>query len=155
MVSPELLRRYPFFAFLNDAQLKAIAMISEEAFYDKGEIIFRENEPAEFFHLLLEGCVDLYFTVDTAYAPDLSREFLVGEINPGEPFGISALIEPYILTSTARAAAPSRVLKVQAAALRALCDQDRQVGYALIRHAAKVAVERLHFTRVQLVAARA
>jgi len=85
MVSPELLRRYPFFAFLDDA----------------------------------------------------------------------CQIEPYRLTSTARAATPCRVLKIDAAALRALCDGNRDAGYALMRHAAKAAIERLHFTRVQLAAARA
>jgi len=30
MISPELLRRFPFFNFMNDAQLKAVAMIAEE-----------------------------------------------------------------------------------------------------------------------------
>ena len=155
MVSPELLRRYPFFAFLDDACQKAIAMLAEEVSYDRGEVIFRENQPAEAFHLLLEGCVDLYYTVEVEYGPQPRREFLVGEINPGEPFGISALIEPYRLTSTARAATPCRVLKIDAAELRALCDENRDAGYALMRHAAKAAVERLHFTRVQLAAARA
>ena len=30
MVSPELLRRYPFFALLDDDQLQAVAMITQE-----------------------------------------------------------------------------------------------------------------------------
>jgi hypothetical protein len=30
MVSPELLRRFPFFGFMNEKQLKAVAMIADE-----------------------------------------------------------------------------------------------------------------------------
>ncbi len=43
MISPELLRRYPFFGFLGDAQLKAIAMIAEESTYEKDQPIFEAN----------------------------------------------------------------------------------------------------------------
>jgi CRP/FNR family cyclic AMP-dependent transcriptional regulator len=154
MISPELLRRYPFFAFLDDAHQKAIAMITEEVTYANRETIFRENQPASALYLLVEGNVDLYFTVEEEYRPESRKEFLVGEINPGEPFAISALIEPYVLTATARAASPCRVLKVDAAALRALCEVDCRLGYTLMKHAAKAALERLHFTRVQLAAAR-
>ena len=154
MISPELLRRYPFFAQLDDAHQKAIAMITQELTYANREIICKEGQPAAFLCLLVEGSVDLFFTVEEEYRPDLRKEFPVGEINPGEPFAISALIDPYVLTSSARAAAPCRVLKIDAAALRALCEVDCRLGYTLMRHAAKAALERLHSTRVQLAAAR-
>lgn len=154
MVSPEVLRRYPFFAWLDDAHQKAIAMITEEVAYERGALIFQEGKPADALYLLMEGSVDLFFAVEEEYRPESRKEFLVGEINPGEPFAISALIEPYVLTSSARAARPCRALKVEAAALRALCEVDCRLGYLLMRQAAKAALERLHFTRVQLAAAR-
>ncbi len=151
MISPELLRRYPFFCCLDEAQQKAIAMISEEVNYDKGKTLFEEGQPVHALHLLLEGSVDLYYTG----SGDHHDQFLVGEINPGEPFGISALIEPYTFTATARVAAPSRILKIEAAGLRALCEVDCKMGYALMRQIAKIALERLHYTRLQLAAAHA
>ncbi|MCC7353464.1 MAG: cyclic nucleotide-binding domain-containing protein [Anaerolineae bacterium] len=154
MISPELLRRYPFFALLDDPHQKAIAMITDEVSFANREVIFKENQPAQALYLLLEGSIDLYFTVEEEYRPELRKEFVVGEINPGEPFAISALIEPYVLTSSARAANASRVLKIDAAALRALCEVDCRLGYTLMKHAAKAALERLHFTHVQLAAAR-
>jgi CRP-like cAMP-binding protein len=151
MVSPELLRRYPFFCCLDETQQKAIAMIAQEIECEKGKTLFEEGQPVESLHLLLEGSVDLYY----AGRGDHHDQFLVGEISPGEPFGISALIEPYTLTATARAASPCRVLKIDSAALRALCEVDCQMGYALMQQIAKIAQERLHYTRVQLAAARA
>jgi len=50
MISPELLRRYPFFSQLTDRNLKAIAMISEEYEVKAGSILFEEKQPAESFY---------------------------------------------------------------------------------------------------------
>jgi CRP-like cAMP-binding protein len=153
MVSPELLRQYPFFGRLSEAQLREIAMIAEEETLQSGQVIFREGDPAETLYLLLEGCVDLYFTLAGEKQASVEKGIPVGEINPGEPFGISALIEPHLLTATARATSPSRVLKIDGAALRALLKKDRQMAYQLTHQAAKAAIERLHATRIQLAAA--
>ena len=155
MISPELLRRYPFFSFLDAAQQKAIAMIAEEVSCESGATIFEEGRPAEALYLLLEGGVDLSFTPRSENGAPLHEKILVGEINPGEPFGISALIEPHLLTATAHASRTCRLLKIEGAALRALCEVDCRLGYALMRQVAKAALERLHFTRIQLAAVRA
>ncbi len=149
MVSPEVLRRYPFFCCLNEEQQKAIAMVTEELSVAAGKELFLEGHPVEALYLLIEGSVDLFYA-----AGDSHDQLLVGEINPGEPFAISALIEPYTFTATARVAAPSRVLRVDAKALRALCEVDCRMGYLLMKQVAAMAVERLHFARVQLAAAR-
>ena len=154
MISPELLRRYPFFGLLYDDQLKKIAMISEDESHDQGYTIFHEGKPAEALFLLISGSVDLYYLVEEEYHPELNKEFFVGEINPGEPFGISTLIEPHILTSTARAAEPVRLIRIDGAALHQLCDGDPRLSCVLTQQAARVAIERLAFTRVQLAAAQ-
>ena len=62
MVSPELLRRYPYFGQLNDDQLKAIAMIAEEKTYPKGVLLVKENCSASKLMLLVEGDVDLIYS---------------------------------------------------------------------------------------------
>ncbi len=150
MVSPELLRRYPFFCCLDEAQQKAIALITKEVLYDRGRVIFEEGQPADVLYVLLEGCVDLYYTA----SGDHHDQLLVAEIDVGEPFSISALIEPHVLTATAQARTTSRVIEIKGAALRALCEVDNKLGYAIMRQAAKSAMDRLHYTRVQLAAAR-
>jgi CRP/FNR family cyclic AMP-dependent transcriptional regulator len=150
MISPEILRRYPFFCCLSEEQQKAIAMVTEEMRVDAGKELFLEGQPVEALYLLMEGSVDLYY----AASGDPKDQFLVGEINLGEPFAISAMIEPYTFTATARVAAPSRVLRIDGKALRALCEVDCRMGYALIKQVAAMALERLHFARVQLAAAR-
>ncbi len=154
MISPELLRRYPFFGGLDDGQLKALAMIADEGDYQTGATLFENDQPAGALYLLLTGSVELHYVVTDRTEPSLRREFYVSDINPGEIVGISALVEPYRFTAMARVVSPSRLLKLDAEALRALCDADPAMAAIFMRRIAKVAMERLHDTRVQLVAAR-
>jgi CRP-like cAMP-binding protein len=155
MISPELLRRYPFFGLLTDAQLKAIAMIAQEENISSGTQIFNEGNKADTFYLLLQGSVDLFYTVDTEGVLDFNKEFLVGEINPGEAFGISALVEPYIFSATAKADQNLRFIAIDAVALRALLEKDSKMSCVVMYQVAKVFAERLQSTRIQLAAARA
>jgi CRP-like cAMP-binding protein len=152
MVSPELLRRYPFFALLNDEQLKAIALIAEEKSYPKGTLLVKENTAATRLALLLEGDIDLIFSGGGEGAIVNS---LVGSIAPGEAYGVSSLIEPYKYTATARATMPVKVIEIDGTALRALVEVDRNLGYVMMRNVAIAVLERLRYTQVELAAARA
>ena len=148
MVSPELLRRYPFFSMLNDEQLKAIAMIAQEKTYPKDTLLVKENCPANVLMLLLDGDVDLIYSGGGEGA---ICNALVGSIAPG----ISSLIEPYTFISSARCTMPVRVVEIEGAALRALMAVDQKLGYALMCNTAAAVLERLKYTQVELAAARA
>lgn len=153
MISPELLRRYPFFSFLDDSHLKAVAMIAEEETHQTGTDILKSGDPADAFYLLMRGSVDLYYVVHEEFHPDKKKEFLMGEINPEEPLGISAVIEPYHYTATARASIPVTVIKIDGQALRDLMDNDQKLGCGLLRQIAKATMQRLEYTRTLLAAA--
>ena len=152
MISPELLRRYPFFALLTDEQLKAIAIISNETSYPKETLLLKENTTANKLILLLEGDVDLIFSGGGEGA---ISNALVGSIAPGEMLGVSSLIEPYTYISSARATVPVKVVEIDGAAVRALMQVDKLLGYALMRNVAAAVLERLKYTQVELAAARA
>jgi CRP-like cAMP-binding protein len=81
---------------------------------------------------------------------DLFKEYTVGHVRQEEIVGISALVEPYHLTATARVAEASRLIKIDAPTLRQLCRDDPHLGYRLMSAMAKTALERLHSTRQQL-----
>ncbi len=152
MVPPELLSRYPFFSFFKPAQLKKIAQAAKEASYERGDVLFRENDPADTFYILLKGSVELYFAVEVEYHPELRKEFKFRVIYPGESFGISAFIEPHILTSSARAVEPCQVIRVEAAPVLEMCRRDEKLAYALIYQVARAAIDRLNAARLQLAA---
>ncbi len=153
MISPESLRRYPFFGGLTQAQLASIAMIATQETYPAGATVFEKGMPADTLFFLEEGSIDLYYPAKGKDPSKFPQGILVSEINPGEPFSISALIEPYVIISTARAAKTSRVIKIEAKALRARFKNDRHMAYLLTQQAARVVSERLDATRVQLAAA--
>ena len=155
MISPEPLRRYPFFSQLNERHLKAIAMISEEGEVKAGTILFEENQPSRSFYFLIDGSIDLISVVEEGFKSKTRKEFNVGEINPQEVFGISSIIEPYLLHATGKAAKDCRFITIDAKALLALMEMDCEMGYIFMRHVAKSATERMIATRVQLAAARA
>ncbi len=152
MVSLGLLQRFPFFSFMNEKQLKAIAMIAEELSLEPGDVLVEANMPADAFYFVTRGNLPYYMVVTSEHIPDYRREYFVGYINPEEIFGISALLEPYRYTATMRADKPCKVIKIDAPALRALCEVDSQLSVGLMRAVAIAAMERLQMTRVLLVA---
>jgi CRP-like cAMP-binding protein len=153
MISPELLRRYPFFGPFNDAQLKEFAMLADEISAEVGEELFQECDTANHLYLLLEGGVDLYYKSEEEYHPKDSKEFAVGEINPGEVFAISAVINPYMLNATARCSRACKLVKIDGKALREKFEEDPRLGYITMHQVTKSIMERLAYTRVQLAAA--
>jgi CRP/FNR family transcriptional regulator len=153
MISPEILRRYPFFGTLSDQQLKSLAMIGEELTFEKDTVICEEGQPANAFYLLLEGGVSLYYKSEEEFYPKTRKDFLVGEINPGEVFAISILVEPYKYTATVKAEQKSRVIKFDAGEINRLIEKDPRLYCILMREIAKAAMERLAYARVQLAAA--
>jgi CRP-like cAMP-binding protein len=155
MISPELLRRYPFFGYLSDSQLKSIAMLSDEVSYQDGETLFNIDEPANVLFFLMEGSVDLHYVVIDRDDPHRSRDVYVGLVNTGEPLGISALIEPYRYTAAAVASNACRLLRIDAVGLRAMCTANADLAAILMRHTARAAMSRLDETRLQLAASRA
>jgi len=163
MISPELLRRYPFFGPLNEKQRKAIAMVADEIQMKEKQVVFEECQAADALYLLIEGDIDLTLLIEgdidltykseEKFHPKKTKVFSVGEINPQEVFAISALIEPYEYNATATVTKDGRAIKIDAKALRELIEQDVQLGYILMHQIAKTAMERLAYTRVQLAAA--
>lgn len=153
MISPEMLRRYPFFAFLNHEQLREVAMIAQEKVVGAGMTLFASGEPASALFLLREGNVELHYTVIDARRMEKQQDFLVGMINPGEVFGISALIRPHQYTTSALTGEASQIMQFDAVALRELCEQDLQLTAEWQRQIAEATMERLQSTRIQLLAA--
>ena len=153
MVSPEMLRRYPFFSFMNHVQLHEVSMITEEKNLEAGAVLFASGEPANALYLLREGGVELHCIVTDERGMEREQDFLVGMVNPGEMIGISALIRPYQYTTGALTSETSQLLEFDAVELRALCEKDTVLTAELQRHIAEVTLERLNQTRVQLLAA--
>ncbi|RMF32495.1 MAG: cyclic nucleotide-binding domain-containing protein [Chloroflexi bacterium] len=147
MVSPEILKRFPLCAGLDEEALRRLAAIAEEVSFPRGTLIFAEGEPADALYLLLDGWVDILINLDASG----DRRGPVMILSPGELFGWSALVEPYIYTASALCAGPVSAIKFPGSALRRLCETDPRLGWVLITRVSRVIVSRLRATRAQVV----
>ncbi len=146
MLTTNLLRTLHFFDGLDEGQLQSVAAVTEVIWCGSGTVLFEEGLPINALYLLIEGGVDLYYST----SGDPRDQRLICEIDIGEPFGISALIEPHALTATAETSRPSRILKMDADGLRGQFEKDPRLGYRFMSQLAHTAMMRLHFARMHL-----
>lgn len=99
-----LLATAPLFTGLTNAQLEALAAIAVDKTYDRGQMIFFENSPAEGFYIVGKGKVKIYKS-----APD-GREAVLHVFGPGEPFGEVAVFQGGTFPAHAIAVEASRLI---------------------------------------------
>jgi len=73
MVSLELLRRFSFFSFMDDKELKAVATIAQELLPKANDVLIESGKPANALFLLIEGHLPYYKVVTTEHMPDYRR----------------------------------------------------------------------------------
>jgi CRP-like cAMP-binding protein len=141
----ELIAHAPVFAGLGSEDLTLIAGCAQNVGFDDGELLFREGEPADSFYVVRRGRVSLEL-----HTP-VRGGLVIDTIEPGEVVGWSWLFEPYVWHFDARAAGPLRAIAFDGACLRGKCDDDKELGYELMKRFAQVMIDRLQHARVRLL----
>ena len=93
----------PLLQCLNARERKLLAPICRAVAYEKGEVIFREGEPAADLCFVVIGRVKI-----VKAAPD--RDVILGLFGPGEPVGAVAVFEGKRFPASAVALEPSTIL---------------------------------------------
>ena len=65
MISPEVLRRYPYFGGISDESLKQVAMLADEVKVPAGTQMFNEGDPANYLYLIVRGEVNIQYELGT------------------------------------------------------------------------------------------
>ena len=146
MISPEMLRRYPYFAGMHEESLKAVAMLAEEKQVAAGAHLFGEGDPADAMNIIVKGEVHIEYILGTG------DRRIVDTLADGDILGWSALVEPYKYTAIGTATKATQMITINAKKLRELCERDPQLGYRLTTQIAKLLAHRLEGARVQLAA---
>ncbi len=144
MISPEILRRYPYFAAAQDEGLRDLAMLCEEESIAAGTVMYREGDKADKLYILVEGEVDIQYTLGSG---ELRT---VDTIVPGELLMWSALVEPYKSTAVVTTRQDSKVIAMDAAKLRSFCTENQEVANDVLLHLTKLLATRLEGARIQL-----
>ena len=141
----EQLATHPFFTGFAPAMVDRIAGFTGERTYAKGALVAHEGTDADLFHLVLAGRAGIEIV-----APGV-RPMVISTVHGGEVIGWSGFDEPHRWHFDVVALDDLHTLAVDAAELRAACDDDHELGYRLARRLTQVVASRVEATRHQVV----
>ena len=142
---PDLIADVPALAALAPDHRETIAGCAHNRAFKEGELILREGEPADVFHIVRSGAVALEIYVPRRGA------VIVETLHDGDLLGWSWLVPPYRVAFDARAVSTTHTIEFDGACLRGKCESDPALGYDLHKLVAGVIVERLQETRMRLL----
>jgi CRP/FNR family cyclic AMP-dependent transcriptional regulator len=159
MISPEIIRRYPFFAGLSHDQIVTLAKVADDITVEAGHYFFREGDDVEYIYLVLEGAATMLFEVpDQEVEQKLSsqltgdletKEVVVSVVGPGEVFGWSGMVAPHQAAAGAKATTECRVVAFDAQELTNQFQEDCEFGYLMMQKVAQIVAGRLRDIRIE------
>ena len=138
-----ILRQHSFFKDVPSKHFDFLLGCTSHAVFKAGEVIIKEQEPADKFFLIRSGLVAIYI--------DNPSRITIQTIREGDILGWSWLIPPYRYRFSAKAVENTRALALDGKCLREKCEKNSDLGYALLKRLVGVLSERLEATRIQLL----
>ena len=139
------LSNHPFLKGMESDHLAILGRHAREVEFTTDQVVFRQNENAHEFFLVLHGSVVL-----EAYVA--RRENLALQVvKAGDVLGWSWLFPPFVWNFQARALEPTRAIFIDGAGLLAACDKLQAFGLELMRRMAQVVITRLEMAQKRLM----
>jgi signal-transduction protein with cAMP-binding, CBS, and nucleotidyltransferase domain len=131
----KLCHEYKLFNDLSTEQMQAVGKICREECFYPDTILFEDGEPAQKMYVLVEGEIKVFYAIGEAGMVEVDK------VEPGEIFGCSALVPPYLHTSTALAKTRIEVLELDAVGLRGLFEEDPRLGVSIQQHVIRCLID--------------
>lgn len=128
---------------LDPEQLRKLILLAQNEIYAPGEIIFHAGDRSRSLHLIASGDVALE-EVSGAQAVEVQT------LHAGDAMGWSALTPGALTHFQARALSRVCTVAFSGEQLRAACDRDPAIGYALMKRLMDLVTERLDAMRMKL-----
>jgi CRP-like cAMP-binding protein len=140
-----LLAEHSFFKDFQPSYRSLIAGCGKNVHFDAGQLLARTGEPANQFFALRHGraAVELH---SSERGP-----LILHTVDAGDIVGWSWLFPPYRWSFDVRAVDELRAISFDGECLRGKCDCDPVMGYDFMKRFARVFMERLEATRLQLL----
>jgi CRP-like cAMP-binding protein len=133
--------------FLKDMAAQSLTLLAQDsmlATFKADEMILSEGGVANRFYLILEGQVRLESSVSSNDALQLQT------LGPGDILGWSWLIAPFYLKFDARALTTVKAIFFYGTRVRALCEENHELGYELMKRVSEVVIKRMQALRREL-----
>jgi CRP/FNR family cyclic AMP-dependent transcriptional regulator len=150
MVSPELIRRYPYFSGISLEQLNKLAKIAEETECEPDNYFHHEGDDIGKVYIIIEGEVSLVTSL-----PQQDKEVVINTLGTGDVFGWTSLLPPYTAGSGAKSIGKCKLIEFDSAQLRAKFEEDYQFGYLMMIKIAQIVRERLDSIVIETLAYQA
>lgn len=141
----EPLLEHPFFKGMKEADIRSVAECGKDVAFEKGQVIFRQNEVAVRFFVIQEGTVAL--EVQSAEQDPL----VIQTLGEGSVLGWSWIFPNEEWKFSARVIDPVKAIVIDTRCLHGKVENDDSLGSELFRRFAGIMVERLQATRMQLM----
>jgi CRP-like cAMP-binding protein len=141
----EALRAHPFGNCIGEEAIDRLAPCAHFERFEAGTFIFREGEDAHCFYVMTRGIVGLEIHNP---AGDVRT---IQTIDEDDILGISWLFEPHRWMFDAHVIQDVTAIALPAECVRDACDEEPALGYAIMEQFARVIIERLQATRIQLL----
>jgi signal-transduction protein with cAMP-binding, CBS, and nucleotidyltransferase domain len=135
-MATEHLIGHDLFELLRPDQVRAISETAEEISLFAGDTVFQRGEKADYLFAVLDGQVALRLTSKEGLST------LIDEVTRGAIFGSCICFQFESYSLTARCTEDSRLLKIRAATLKKLLDNDPVLGYEVQK-----LISRIYFKR--------
>lgn len=141
MLTAPILRRIPLLANLSESDLALVYKLISVHKYERGQIIFFENDPGDTLHVVQEGMVRIYRLAEDG------REKTLAYFGEGEFFGEMAILDGGPRSAVAQAILPTRTLGIYRKDFGDLLENNPRISREII----KVLSQRLRQTNAQLM----
>jgi CRP/FNR family cyclic AMP-dependent transcriptional regulator len=140
-----LVAEHSFFKDFAPVYRTLIAGCGKNVHFDSGQLLALSGDPANQFFAVRHGRVSI--EIHAAGRGPL----MLQTVDAGEVVGWSWLFPPYQWTFDVRALEEVRAISFDGECLRGKCDRDPAMGYDFMKRFARVFMERLEATRLQLL----
>lgn len=150
MVSPELIRRYPYFSGLSIEKINLLANIAEEIEVERDQYFHHEGDGIENVYIIVEGEVSLITSL-----PQQDREVVINTLGTGDVFGWTSLLPPHTAGAGAKSVSDCKLISFNSNKLSEKFEDDYQFGYMMMQKIAQVIRDRLDSVVIETLAYQA
>jgi len=121
-----MLARAPLFQAMGADMTRAIVQKRAPRFCERGEEIFQQGDLADAFFFVVEGWVKVFRERESG------EQVVVSIFSAGDTFGEAAMFIGGRYPASAQAVSPSRILRIEGAALRRAILQNPQIAFDML-----------------------
>ncbi len=134
----ELLGEHHAVVTFDDEEIEILAETAEQVEIEPGDILFREQDPADSVYLVIFGAVNLY----SCFNENIDQTIMT--VRTGGFVGILAIIDDLVRDINARATEKTKVYKFDREKLQSLIAEDNNLGVKFLRLLNDLLGKRLH-----------